>query len=495
MYGNLQSRPLVAAGLLVSALALAACARTTPTASPTPLPQPATPISQEALSLEGRWEGKVAFPSATLQIIVVLTHQGDGWTGTIDIPAQGAAGIPLTNVEVAPPHVHFEMLPGPRVAAFTGEVQPDGRLAGQFTQSGVEGTFDLARPVAQPTVVLPYRAEEVSFASGDITLAGTLTLPAGDRPHPALVLISGSGQQNRDEELAGVLGYRPFATIADALTRQGVAVLRYDDRGVGQSTGDPSQATTADFAADAEAALTYLLSRPDIDPDQVGLLGHSEGAIIAAMIAARNPQVAFVISMAGPAVSGYDTLLKQVERLTLAMGGTQAEADAAVQQQKAVLDLVVAQDWTALEREVHRLVQAQVESLPQAQRDALGNIDQFVDQQTAAEVQQLRSPWYQYFVAHDAGVDWAQVKVAVLALFGGKDTQVDAEQNRPALEAALRQAGNQDVTVVVLPNANHLFQEAKTGAPQEYASLSTDFDPGFLQAIGEWLLPRVTSGG
>lgn len=482
--------------LTAAVLALAACARATPAASPTPQPtQPTAPVSQESLALAGRWEGKVLLPSASLQIIVALERQGDGWTGTIDIPAQGAAGIPLVNVDVAFPNVHFEMLPGPRVAKFNGEVQPDGRIAGQFTQSGVEGSFDLARPVVQPTPVLPYRAEEVSFANGDTTLAGTLTLPPGDGPHPALVLISGSGQQNRDEELAGVLGYRPFAAIADALTRQGIAVLRYDDRGVGQSTGDPSQATTEDFAADAEAAWAYLRSRPDIDPDQIGLLGHSEGAIIAAMIAARNPQVAFVISMAGPAVSGYDTLLKQVERLTLAVGGTQADADTAVEQQKAVLDLVVAEDWTALEGVVRQLIQAQVQGLPKAQQDALGDVDQFIDQQTAAQMQQLRSPWYQYFVAHDSGADWAQVKAPVLALFGGKDTQVDAEQNRPALEAALRRAGNQDVTVVVLPDANHLFQTAQTGAPQEYASLSTDFDPGFLPAISAWLLPRVTSGG
>ena len=195
----------------------------------------------------------------------------------------------------------------------------------------------------------PTTQEEVTFDNGDITLAGTLTLPEGDGPFPALVLISGSGQQNRDEELSIVPGYKPFREIADTLTRQGIAVLRYDDRGIGQSGGDPSQATSADFADDAEAAFAYLQERPEIDGEQIGMLGHSEGGIIEAIIGARNPDVAFLISMAGSAVSGYDTIIKQVERMALASGASAEDAAAAAEQQRALMDLVVAQDWDGLE--------------------------------------------------------------------------------------------------------------------------------------------------
>jgi pimeloyl-ACP methyl ester carboxylesterase len=338
---------------------------------------------------------------------------------------------------------------------------------------------------------LPYGEEEVTFQSGDVTLAGTLTLPEGDGPFPALILLSGSGQQDRDEALPIVPDYRPFAEIADTLTRQGVAVLRYDDRGVGGSSGDPTLATSADFADDAEAALRYLQERPDIDAKQIGMLGHSEGGILAAMVAARNPDVAFVVSMAGTAVDGYETIVKQVERLSLASGASQAEAEAAVQQQRAVLDLAVAQDWAALEALLNQIAQEQVAALPEAQKAALGDVDALVRQQVAGQLQIFQSPWYQFFLGYDPAEDLAQVSAPVLGIFGDNDTQVDAEQNSTALQAALQRAGNTDVTIQILPTANHLFQDAATGGVDEYAALPPQLMPEFLEAISQWLLARV----
>ncbi len=463
-----------------------------PTVAPTPAPA-VEPVSADALALAGAWQGRIDVAGVALEIKVALAEQGGAWTGTIDVPAQGATGIELHDIRVSPDAVYFEMLSGPQKATFDGQVQSDGSISGEFLQSGITGSFTLARPqepgAAEP---LPYVEEEVTFQNGDITLAGTLTLPEGDGPFPALILLSGSGQQDRDEALAIAPGYRPFREIADTLTRQGIAVLRYDDRGVGgSSAGDLASATSVDFADDAEAALRFLQTRPDIDSQQIGYLGHSEGGILAAMVAARNPDVAFVISMAGSAVSGYETVAKQVARLALASGKSQAEADEAERTQRGLMDLMLLQAWDQLEAATTEIVQEQVAALPADQLAAMGGADAVVQQQVAAQMQAIQSPWYQFFLSHDPGDDWAQVSAPVLGIFGAKDAQVDAEQHSAALQAALARAGNNDVTIEVLPTANHLFQDAITGGVEEYATLAPNLMPEFLQAISQWLLARV----
>lgn len=483
-FSRLASLPFV----LLAALLMTACSRPAePTLAPTP-----EPVSAEAPALAGPWQGRINLPGAGLEIIVALAQQDGAWSGTIDVPAQGAAGIELRDIRVSADTVSFAMLTGPQTATFDGQVQPDGSISGVFKQMGVEGSFELARPqepvAAEP---LPYIEQEVTFPSGDVTLAATLTLPEGDGPFPALILLSGSGQQDRDETLPTVPGYRPFREIADALTRQGIAVLRYDDRGVGGSTGDPMTATSADFADDAEAALAFLQGRPDIDGQQIGFLGHSEGGILAAMVAARNPDVAFVISMAGTAVNGYETVVKQVERLALAAGGSQAQAEEAARMQRDVLDLVMGQAWDSLQGALYDIALQQIAALPAEQRAALGDANALAQQQVAAQMQIFQSPWYQFFLSHDPGKDWEVVTAPVLGLYGDNDTQVDAGQNSAALEAALARAGNDDVTIQVLPSANHLFQEAATGGVDEYAALPPQLMPEFLEAISQWLLARV----
>ncbi len=489
---------------------MAACSRPQPAETPTSeaptmppvtetLPTPASestagaaPTAAATPAVAGQWQGKIILPGAALEIIVALAEQDGAWAGTIDVPAQGAAGIPLHDITVDGDVVHFEMLTGQQLATFDGQVQPDGAISGAFSQMGIAGSFELARPEAQIAAEpLPYQEEEVTFQNDDVTLAGTLTLPEGDGPFPALILLSGSGQQDRDESLPTVPDYKPFREIADTLTRQGIAVLRYDDRGVGGSTGDPASATSADFADDAEAALRYLQGRDDIDGEQVGMLGHSEGGILAAMVAARNPGVAFVISMAGTAVDGYQTILTQVERLALASGVSQTEADIAVVQQREVLDLAMNQDWPALETSLNQIAQDQAAALTDEQKAALGDVDTLIQQQVAGQMQIFQGPWYQFFLRHDPAQDLAKISAPVLGIFGGKDTQVDAEQNSTALQAALDKTGNTDVTIQVLPEANHLFQQAGTGGVEEYATLPPQLMPEFLEAISQWLLARV----
>ncbi len=361
--------------------------------------------------------------------------------------------------------------------------------------AGLAALFVLSGPGPERVpVVASVQEVEVTFSHRGIALAGTLSLPAGLGPHPAVILITGSGPQNRDSEIPGIPGYAPFRWIAEYLSARGVAVLRYDDRGVGASGGDFASATLADFADDAEAAFDYLRHRPEIAPARIGLLGHSEGGIVAAMLAARRPEVAFVVSLAGIAVTGYETIVRQVELIVLAAGmGPEAAAEAAAQQ-RAVLDLVVAGDWEALGTLVMEIKRAQIAALPPEQQQALGDPDVFAQTIAAQELVALRSDWYRELLVHNPAEDWARVRVPVLAVFGGRDVQVDAEQNKAALQAALAGAGNRDVTVIVLPDANHLFQVAVTGAPGEYPLLPMEFHPRLLPAIGDWLLARVGPG-
>lgn len=327
-------------------------------------------------------------------------------------------------------------------------------------------------------------AEDVTFDSGDITLAGTLTLPEGEGPHPAVILLSGSGGQNRDGETEGFLpGYSPSRFLAGGLTPEDVAVLRYDERGIGASTGDHGSASTGDFADDVEAAIAYLRSRDDIDPQQIGLIGHSEGSNIAAMVAARSPHVAYAISLAGQAVDGYELLVAQTIAGAEASGATQEEIDAAVAMGRTEWDMVLAEDWAALDaytREIFASMPDDQQPPPEVQ-DAL-----IAQQETFAKT------WFSFFLQYNPADDWAIVDIPVLAIFAEQDTQVPLEQNQTALEAALADSDNDDFTIVTLEETNHLFQpDVETGAPEEYATLEPAFTPELLPTIIDWLKANV----
>lgn len=345
----------------------------------------------------------------------------------------------------------------------------------------------------QPAIAddIPYEREEVAFENGAVTLAGTLTLPPGDGPHPAVVLVSGSGPQDRDESLAPVSAIKPFRLLADSLTRNGIAVLRYDDRGTAQSTGDYNTSDLYDFASDAQAAIDFLLSRDDIDPEQIGIIGHSEGGLVAAMLASGETDLAFLVSLAGPAVGGRDVLLVQNRRLMEAAGATEEQIEAQLGFLEQAFALLDEQDWTAMETLLRDTIRKQVEALPDNQRAAIGDLDAYLDQVVAAQLPTFQSAWFASFLNYDPTDDWQNVTIPVLAIFGGLDVQVDAEQNAPALEAALEASGNSDVTIVTLPKANHLFQQAVTGGLQEYGTLEPEFTDELLPTINEWLAGHV----
>ena len=318
--------------------------------------------------------------------------------------------------------------------------------------------------------------------AGGVTLAGTLTLPDpgefGPGPYAAAVLVSGSGPQDRDEAL---FGHRPFAVLADALTTAGVAVLRCDDRGVGDSTGDHAAATTADFTADARAAVRFLRDRDDVRA--VGIVGHSEGGLIAPRAAVAAPGgVAFCVLLAGPALPGAAVLRTQAAAVVRASGGD----DAAVAANRAVQDaLLNAASAPAGERDAlfAAAVDEAVAAMPAAGRDA-GRAA------LAAQAKQVDTPWMRAFLTDEPAPTLRALRTPVLACFGGRDVQVTAADHAPAMTAAL--ADHPAAAVVVFPRLNHLFQPAETGLPTEYARIETTFDPTALGLIVDWVV-RTTA--
>ncbi len=340
---------------------------------------------------------------------------------------------------------------------------------------------------AQPGVAdVPYAQEEVQVTSGTIRLAGTLTLPPGAGPHPAVVLLTGSGPQNRDEE---VLGMPVFRLLADHLTRAGIAVLRCDDRGVGGSTGSVSQSTTSDFADDALAQVAWLKGRKEIDARRIGLVGHSEGAMVAPMAANRSGDVSFVVLLSGPAMSGEQIMLAQNELVGRASGvpDEQIRKNGALQR-KVFAAARSGEGFEALTAEVRALASEALGRLPEAQRKAIGDLDAAAARAAEQQVAGLRTPWFRYFLTYDPVPALEKLACPVLAIFGEHDTQVPAEPNREAMEAAFKRAGHRDYTIVVVPRANHLYQESVTGAPAEYPTLKKEFAAGFVETITKWIL-------
>jgi hypothetical protein len=320
----------------------------------------------------------------------------------------------------------------------------------------------------------PYREEEVTYENkpAAVTFAATLTIPEGKGPFPAVFLITGSGPQDRDE---AILGHRPFFVLADYLTRKGIVVLRADDRGFGKSTGSFAAATTADFATDAEAAVAYLKTRGEVDAKKIGLIGHSEGGIIAPMVAARNSDVAFIVMMAGPGVPG-DQILPEQHRLIAEANGTsptQAEKDAA--QEKKLLAYVESEkDDAVLDKGLREKLAGAV---PEAQ---LG-----------VAVHQLTSPWMKFFLTYDPVPTLEKVKCPVLAINGEKDLQVPPKQNLPPIRKALAASGNKNYEVDELPGLNHLFQTATTGSVNEYAEIEETMSPVAMEKMASWILKQT----
>jgi len=429
----------------------------------------------------GRWEGAIQVMGGALDITIEFKAPPEGWQANIDIPQQGALGLALTSVRIEPPRVHFELPAGPGLAVFDGELK-DGVIRGSFKQAGVEGSFEL-KPAAPPPrePPPPYRVEEVVVKSGEVKLAGTLTLPAKPGRHPAVALLTGSGAQNRDEE---IFGFKPFRLIADHLTRAGVVVLRCDDRGVGGSSGSLQSVTSEDLAGDALAAVGFLRARAEVDSARIGLLGHSEGGLLAVMAAARSKELGFIVLVSAPGVKGETLLRAQGEAIYRAEGRSQAEVRRLLDLQARSFQVArTGEGAEELAEEIRQATLSELAKLPAERQKAMGDPGPLAARAAQAQLAAVSSPWLKFFLDYDPAPALRQVRCPVLALYGEKDLQVPAEMNRKALAAALTPAGNKRVTIRVLPEANHLFQPAKTGSPSEYATLPREFVPGFLEMI------------
>lgn len=430
-------------------------------------------------SLDGPWHGTIDTPGSPLEF--GITFDGDG--GALDLPAQGLVAVPVREVVVQGRSVRFVLPDLPGGAAFEGTIA-GSTITGSYTQGAQTTPFTLVRgplePPArpqEPQPPFPYTSEEVTIDSGPLTLAGTLTWPEGPGPFAAVLMITGSGPQDRDETISG---HRPFLLLADTLTRAGYAVLRVDDRGVGGSGGDLDLATYDDLGADALAAIAYLAGRADVDPARIGLFGHSEGGYLAPLVAQRAPPgtVAFTILMAAPAVPGDDVLVLQNRLIFEGMGFGPEQVDDQVAFITEFAALLVAGDLDGARALARARITEQTASLPEDLRPTPEQIEETLPV----------SPNLRAFVAYDPAPALAALRVPVLAVYGDRDLQVPPAQSEPALRAAL--AGNPDTTIQTFAGLNHLMQPAATGALAEYETIETTIDPAVLDLVAAWLRER-----
>jgi pimeloyl-ACP methyl ester carboxylesterase len=450
----------------------------------------------ESATVAGTWEGTLVLGDAGLRLLFNFAEASGRLTGTMDSPDQGAYGIALDSVTFADGALRCEVKRFSSV--YEGRLDAANRtIVGQWQQGGRSFALTLrpAKPVQlkrpqEPKPPYPYVEEEVSYrnSAAGVQLAGTFTKPRQSGRVAAVLLISGSGPQDRNEEL---MGHKPFLVLADELTRRGIAVLRVDDRGVGGSTGGRDAATIEDYAEDALAGVTYLKARADVDGRHLGLIGHSEGAMVAALAATKSKDVAFIAMLAGPGVKGSELLLLQAEVLSEAAGVATGMRAFNRETRQRMFGIVQAEKSPEAARA--RLIELWEQRKKEAAAStALGDEEKRLiasgDATLQSQLAILTSPWMRHYLSYDPASTLQRVRVPVLAINGSLDLQVPAKQNLPAIEAALKAGGNGKTKVVELPGLNHLFQKATSGAPAEYGTIEETMNPQALAVIGDWIL-------
>jgi pimeloyl-ACP methyl ester carboxylesterase len=450
-------------------------------------------LAQAPVGIEGNWQGALDVGNFKLRLVLKISQAADGTLkATMDSLDQSAKDLVVDTISFQAGLLKFEMKA--LNASYSGTLSKDGtQLSGQFTQGAVysldftritdAAQLELKRPQT-PRKPYPYLEEEVTYEnkSDQVKLAATLTMPRGKGPFPAVVLITGSGQQDRNEAL---LGHQPFLVLADYLTRRGIAVLRADDRGVGgTSRGGPND-TTENYAADALAGVEYLKTRREISLKQIGLVGHSEGGMAAPMAAVKSADVAFIVLLAGPGILGEKLLAEQVGLISAAE--CEKQVAGAVAESERLFAIASQEKDPAVAKQ--KLQDAATQRADAAKK-------RLEAQLKAADAQNAMflTPWFRYFLSYDPRPTLLKVRVPVLAINGDKDLQVPPREDLAAIEQALKDGGNRDYKIVLLPNLNHLFQTSRTGAISEYAEIEETFAPIALQTIGDWILAHTTPG-
>jgi fermentation-respiration switch protein FrsA (DUF1100 family) len=449
-------------------------------------------VLSEEKTYTSYWEGKLAFGSTTLPVIFKLYKNKDGSTsGHMDSPNQNVKNMEAKKVEFAGDSMHFkvESIGG----SYACLMEKDSAvIKGKWTQGGMSFPLDLKkidklvapnRPQT-PQKPYPYNDEDITFENktAGITLAGSFTFPKGEGKYPAVVMVTGSGPQDRDES---IFDHKIFLVIADYLTRNGIAVLRFDDRGVAKSKGNFSSATSIDFASDALAGVQYLKSRKEVIANKVGVVGHSEGGLIAPMIASQSNEVNYIVMLAGPGLRGDKVIIKQIGLIMKANGKTDTETKKEVDERERYINTVVNEpDSAKAYDQMKKIFDDKINTLSDADKKKPENSDKIFEAQAKA----MLSPWFRFFLKYDPAPALENVTIPVLALNGEKDIQVEPKENLATIESALKTAGNTNYKIVELPGLNHAFQHCKTCAETEYGQLEETFAPEALKIIGDWIL-------
>lgn len=445
-----------------------------------------TSFSSYAQDISGKWNGILKVQGIQLRLVFDISKIDHGYSATMDSPDQGARGIPVTTTSYADSILILEVANAG--IKYEGTLDKDGAFDGTFKQSGQSFPLMLTKKSVEkekivrpqePIKPYPYYSEDIKFENTEdkVVLAGTLTLPKKNGNFPAVILISGSGPQNRDEEL---LNHKPFLVLADYLTKNGIAVLRFDDRGTAESTGDFNKATTFDFAKDVEYAIEYLQKRKEINKNKIGLIGHSEGGIIAPIVASENKDIAFIVLMAGSSLRGDKLLLLQKYKMEMQMGINEQLAENNQQIFAGAYKIILNEnlDKAMISDTLSKyFVSKYGYALPENQKIALVN--------------QLSSPWMINFIRIDPALYLSKVNCAVLAINGSKDIQVPSKENLNLMEAIFKKSKNTNVKVIELQGLNHLFQECETGATSEYATIEQTLSPIALIEILIWINTQV----
>ncbi len=445
-----------------------------------------------AQDISGKWYGVLNIQGTKLRLIFDITNKGDNYSSTMYSIDQTEKGIPVTRTSFENSKLKLEIPKGKVEYLATFQ---DNKFIGNFTQSGKTSPLNLSREKIEkekivrpqePTKPYPYYSEDVVFENKKekFNLSGTLTLPSKEGKFPVVVLISGSGPENRDSE---IFNHKPFLVLADYLTKNGIGVLRFDDRGTAESKGDFKTATTLDFASDVASAVEYLKTRNEIDRKKIGLIGHSEGGMIAPIVATKSKDVKFIVLLAGPGMQIAELMLLQEELVYRAMGINEEKIQKGLVIKKEIFNII--KNESDLEKSKIDLTNYSKQILIE-NPDILKTTGQNEDSFIKANLSFLE-PWFRFFIKYNPAIVLKDVKCPVLALNGEKDLQVPAKLNLEAIKKGLEEGKNKYFEIKELPNLNHLFQECKTGSPTEYTQIEQTFSPSALVEISQWVLKQV----
>ncbi len=442
-----------------------------------------------AQDITGQWNGILKVQGTQLRLVFHVSKSENGLSSKMDSPDQGAKDIQVTNTTFENSKIKFEIL--------NAKIEYNGELIGNeivgiFKQGNQKFPLNLSKESIEkvalkrpqePKKPYSYISEEVVFQNtkDNISLSGTLTLPINKGLCPVVILISGSGPQDRNEE---IMGHKPFLVISDYLTQNGIGVLRYDDRGVGESKGDFKTSTSADFATDVESAISYLKTRKEINKNKIGLIGHSEGGLIAPIVASKSSDIAFIIMLAGPGIQGDQLLLLQQKLIGKVYGLTDEVLQKNELTNRELFKIVNnSKNIDQVKIDLRKFIEKSL-----IENTAIGKPEEMSDEDfIKLTINQIANPWMYHFIKYNPIPTLEKIKCPVLALNGGKDLQVPAEENLEAIKKALNKNGNKNLTAKIIANLNHLFQECKTGSPDEYESLEETFSNKALTEIFQWI--------